>query len=161
MSTYACFAIKGRDGKYLPLGDYSRSSVVYRFFSDYLPFEDKVPITNEMIAKIRDAIDEQEGNYYIEKNQHNEKIEIYRGIIAAATSDNVRNIMEEVMEYISAEIECLQDIESEIEELDKARRFCDMISYLIKEVAWFKKFNVDEYIFGGIEYNFFPTEDDE
>ena len=60
MSQYVDFYLKSNSDEFLPIGDYGRSSMIYKYICDYVPYEKITPITtntiNEIISNINSDI---------------------------------------------------------------------------------------------------------
>ena len=111
MSSYINFFIRSED-KFLPLGDFSRSSEIYQRLHNDVPYEKLRALTYNELDSIEDDIIE-------DKRVLNDKIATYKTEIDLIATFN--NSAEEKMEAIKSTEEVIKDCQEEIDELDFAK----------------------------------------
>ena len=152
MSAYVYFFVRhGND--FIPLGNFSRSSMIYQFVGGRAPWEKIAPLTQETLDKL-----------VVNANMKQEEIQ---GCIRTERSliDTIKdfnNAIEEKMDAILERENIIHEYEQDISEIQFAKSYFSVLAELIDAVRWDKRredINIDEYIYAGVEIGY-PTVED-
>lgn len=144
MSQYANFYVKPLHASYLPIGDYSRSSELYRIVNNDLPYEEITNITESLINRWINR-----GNELIDRNLchidklHKRKEDIF----------HFNNSAEEKYDLCHDIDNSIDEITMEIEELRDAVSAFYVFNRLIDAIRFEDGYNVYNYLYAGIEVN--------
>lgn len=153
MSSYINFFIRS-DDKFLPLGDFSRSSEIYQRLHNDVPYEKLRALTYNKLDSIEDDIIE-------DKRVLNDKIRNYKKEIDLIATFN--NSTEEKLEAINSTKEVIRDCQESIDELDFAKGWFNSLCRMIDSASDYTDenynhlINADKYIYAGIEAPCVPT----
>ena len=153
MSSYINFFIRS-DDKFLPLGDFSRSSEIYQRLHNDVPYEKLRALTYEELDSIEDDILE-------DKRKYEYKIKEYEKEINLITTFN--NSAEEKLNEIESVKETIKDIKEEIDELDFAKGWFNSLCRMIDSASAYTDENynhlvdADKYIYAGVEVPCVPN----
>ena len=150
MSEYIQFYAKSNTGEMLPLGTFSRSSLVYLYGKDYVPSYDIVkPMTaatlGRIVSEIRDSVAQREKNIEREKSRMN---------LISQMSGNI----EDKIEALDDCIVNIEEMEEGREEIIQALGFYQVLEEMVEEVRgskWYTderfRYDPDNYVYAGIE----------
>lgn len=153
MSSYINFFIRS-DDKFLPLGDFSRSSEIYQRLHNDVPYEKLRALTYAELDSIEDDILE-------DKRVLNDKIATYKNEINLITT--FTNSVEEKIIEIHRVEEAINDIKEELDELDFAKGWFNSLCRMIDSASDYtdEEYNhlldADKYIYAGVEVPCVPT----
>lgn len=153
MSSYINFFIRSND-KFLPLGDFSRSSEIYQRLHNDVPYEKLRALTYAELDSIEDDILE-------DKRVIKDKITNYTKEIALIATFN--NSVEEKLEEIDTIKEMIKDGEESIAELDFAKGWFNSLCRMIDSASDYTDedynhlLDADKYIYAGVEVPCVPT----
>lgn len=143
MSMYVNFYLKSRDGKFNPIGSFSRNSEIYQTIYHGLPCEKVKPITESYLSK---AVDELEHKVV----DANKQIEDYWQIINEQIP-KWNNPVSEKMESIANYREVIEEMEEEIDEYRFAMGYFNSLIAIIDDIGYRDEYDKDGYIYAGIE----------
>lgn len=121
MSQYINFYVKGKSGKRIPIGSYSRNSTLFKQCREFVPFEATAPLNNITLEQIISSTEEA----IIEKQQLISNIQehikdIYSYNNSAAEKDEL------ILSYIKTIKEINEDIDEYKYALGVLRTYCDI-----------------------------------
>ena len=110
MSQYINFYVKGKSGKRIPIGSYSRNSTLFKQCREFVPFESTAPLNNITLEQIissteKEIIEEQQSISCIEdhikdicsyNNSADEKDELI-----LSYKENIKALKEDIEDYKS------------------------------------------------------------
>lgn len=151
MSAYIQFFIRGVDDTFYPIGTYSRNSVTYEMFSEYLfeVWECIVPVTDELLNKVMVEVRIKTDNFYDRIKSLNKKIEEVRKLENVSVKDK----MSSIEDYMSME----KEYRDRIEELEHCSIFISLLRDMLDEAEDTKYYDEiktidrNNYIYVGIE----------
>ena len=59
MSQYINFYVKGKSGKRIPIGSYSRNSTLFKQCREFVPFEATAPLNNSVLEQIISSLEKE------------------------------------------------------------------------------------------------------
>lgn len=121
MSQCINFYVKGKSGKRIPIGSYSRNSTLFKQCREFVPFEATAPLNNITLEQIISSTEEA----IIEKQQLISNIQehikdIYSYNNSAAEKDEL------ILSYIKTIKEINEDIDEYKYALGVLRTYCDI-----------------------------------
>lgn len=143
MSMYVNFYLKSRDGKFNPIGSFSRNSEIYQAIYQGLPYEKVKPITESYLSE---AVDELERRVLAT----NKQIEDYWQIINEQIP-KWNNPISEKMESIANYREAIEEKEQEIDEYRFAIGYFNSLIAIIDDIGYRDEYDKDRYIYAGVE----------
>ena len=143
MSMYVNFYLKSRDGKFNPIGSFSRNSEIYQAIYQGLPYEKVKPITESYLSG---AVDKLERKVVAT----NKQIEDYWQIINEQIP-KWNNPVSEKMESISNYREAIEDNKEFIKELYFAIGYFNTLIAMIDDIRYRDEYDKDGYIYVGVE----------
>lgn len=125
MSQYINFFVRHKDNAfYVPIGSYSRNSIIYTIFAEDVPYEELFSLSiadiDECIAEAKQTID----NY---KSRIRTKERLIENILQS------NNDLEEKIESINGIYEEIESIKEEIEYYSSTISFCNFLINIIYE----------------------------
>ena len=148
MSAYKYFFIKSNTNEFIPIGEFSRNTEVYRYCS--APYEKIKPLTNDSLKQI--VCDIESGMKFVK-----------RGIQA---DKNKQELVVKMNNSINEKMEMLHEIDSSIDEninhLEELKLAINYFTFLINIVDCIKfddNYDINNYIYVGEEIPE-PTVDD-
>lgn len=121
MSQYINFYIKEKSGKRIPIGSYSRNSILFKQCREFVPFEATAPLNNitleQIISSTEKAISEKQ--QLISNIQEHIK-DIYSYNNSASEKDEL------ILSYIETIKEINEDIDEYKYALGVIRTYCDI-----------------------------------
>lgn len=144
MSSYINFFIRPKDDLFIPIGDFSRSTEIYRRFTNEVPYEKITPISQRLLEDSIDKIQKE-----IEHLQQR-IIKLHDKIKIIPTYNNRISEKEQLMYEYQTEIENIKD---DIENNLFFQGILDCYLCMIQTIQYDDNFNVDKdkYIYAGIE----------
>ena len=143
MSMYVNFYLKSRDGKFNPIGSFSRNSEIYQTIYMGLPYEKVKPITESNLSR---AVGELESKIIAA----NKQIEDYWQIINEQIP-KWNNPVSEKIESIANYREAIKEKEQEIDEYRFAIGYFNSLIAIIDDIGYCDEYNKDGYIYAGVE----------
>lgn len=143
MSMYVNFYLKSRDGKFNPIGSFSRNSEIYQTIYHNLPYEKVKPITESYLSGVVDELERK-------VLAANKQIEDYWQIINEQIP-KWNNSVSEKMESIANYQEIIKEIEQEIGEYRFAIGYFNSLIAIIDDIGYRDKYDKDGYIYAGVE----------
>lgn len=143
MSMYVNFYLKSRDGKFNPIGSFSRNSEIYQTFYRGLPYEKVKPITENRLSE---AVGELESRIIAA----NKQIDDYWQVINEQIP-KWNNPVSEKIESITNYREAIRDKEQEIDEYRFAIGYFNSLKAIIDDVGYNDGYSKDKYIYAGVE----------
>ena len=152
MSQYVDFYLKSNSDEFLPIGDYGRSSMIYKYICDYVPYEKITPITTNTINEIISNINSDISDYKEKMSAESQKI-------SAICSFN--NSAGEKLGAIHDVSEIIHEYQEEIDDCNFAVSFFRILLDMMDSARYSEnnKYSPDEYLYAGIEIGE-PTIDD-
>lgn len=154
MSQYINFFIRCNDD-FCPIATYSRSTNVYRDFSDRLnvPYEKITPLSKDDLKGVIEEAD-------LKIKAYKKQVEKLEKEISDVS--NMNNSIDEKTGMIENIYECIEENNLEIKWEENVQSFCSFLDDIIDEVIYdnnTSKFNASKYVYVGIEIGE-PTIDD-
>ena len=147
MSQYIYFFVRSTD-RLLPIHTASRSSSIYRFFSDYAPYEKARALSIQELQDIREEIDIRIGEWM-------RRIEDERTNLQLIASFN--NSVEDKIEALESARDSIGENEEYISEMKEALAFTSFLIDIYNEADDTKyedetaRLNPNKYLYFGIE----------
>ena len=143
MSTYINFFIR-RGDDFVPLGDYSRNSIIYRIANSYAMWEKVSPLSKAGIEQMITEAERQQRAYQESIVEVKAKI---------AQLKDLSCTWNEALEYLDDYEEAIQDYEQDIKEARYAKHFFGFLIDIIETVQYAdkKEYDYNNYIYVGIE----------
>ena len=147
MSQYIHFFVRSTD-RLLPIYTTSRSSSIYRFFSDYAPYEKARALSIQELQDIREEIN-------IRINEWTHRIEEDRTNLQLIASFN--NSIEDKIEALEAARDSIRKNEESVNEMKEALAFTYFLMDMYNEADDTKyedetaRLNPNKYLYFGIE----------
>ena len=144
MSAYIHFFIR-RGDDFIPLGDYSRNSIIYRIANDYAQWEKVRPLTKLDISKMI---------------EHAEKMQTTNRACIVSIKDKIAHLKDlsctwtEALEYIDDYEDSIIECEENIKEARYAKHFFGFLIDIIETIQYADNkggYDPDKYIYTGIE----------
>lgn len=151
MSQYVQFFIKTNENNFLPIATYSRSSKIFQYFREYVPFEKIGNINDKTVQYIMNDITTDYKSY-------KETIEKNKKTIERVSSFKDSDISEKI-EIIERYEEYIEEMQEEIEELNYTKYFIYFLNEMIEEAKYDHNVKNKDYIYAGIEVGY-PTLED-
>ena len=143
MSVYVNFYLKSRDGKFNPIGSFSRNSEIYQAIYQGLPYEKVKPITESYLSGVVDELERR-------VLATNKQIEDYWQIINEQIP-KWNNPVSEKMESIANYREAIEEKEEEIDEYRFATGYFNSLIAIIDDIGYRDEYDKDGYIYAGVE----------
>ena len=143
MSVYIHFFIR-RGDEFIPLGDYSRNSIIYSIANSYVIWEKVRPLSkNDIEQMISEA----------EHRQRAYKTEIAGIKVKIAQLKDLSCTWNEALEYLDEYEEAIQEFEQDIKEARYAKHFFGFLIDIIETIQYAdkKEYDYNNYIYAGIE----------
>ena len=143
MSAYIDFFIR-RGDEFIPLGDYSRNSIIYRIANSYAMWEKVSPLSKAGIEQMITEAERQQRAYQESIVEVKAKI---------AQLKDLSCTWNEALEYLDDYEEAIQDYEQDIKEARYAKHFFGFLIDIIETVQYAdkKEYDYNNYIYVGIE----------
>lgn len=151
MSQYIQFFIKTNEDNFLPIATYSRSSKVFQYFREYVPYE-KISNVSDMTTQY--IMNDITADY----RSYKETIEKNKKAIERVYSFKDNDVSEKI-EIIEGYEEYIEEVEEEIKELDYTKYFIYFLNDIIEEAEYDHNVKNKDYIYAGIEVGY-PTLED-
>ena len=144
MSQYIEFYLKSKNGEFLPVGCFSRSSYIYRAFSLYTPYENGAPFgPNDLKRVVKDIEAERDSFKAILKKAEWKKDELLK---SADTLDEKYGILEN---FSTTKEDCLEEIEA----WESARSYINFLCDIVEDVKYLDDgYDCCNYLWVGIEW---------
>ena len=149
MSAYIQFFIRN-DEAFMPIGIYCRGSKIYEYFDDYTPWEKIKHVTQPLLDKIRDNVNDDILSFQERYDRAKEMKEYIAGI---------NNSMDEKMEWIENIEATLGECCEEIKKAEYVKHYLNFLDDIIESVEYEKHIDYKNYLYVGIEVGN-PTVDD-
>ena len=153
MSSYINFFIRS-DNRFLPLGNFSRSSEIYQRLNNDVPYEKLKALTYNKLNNVVNNIIE-------DAHKYNNRILKYKKEIELIATFN--NSVEDKLEAINSIESTIEDIEESISELNFAQGWFDSLCKIIDRASEYTDedynglIDASKYIYAGIETPLVPT----
>ena len=143
MSTYINFFIR-RGDNFIPLGDYSRNSIIYRIANSYAMWEKVSPLSKAGIEQMITEAERQQRAYQESIAETKTRI---------AQLKDLSCTWNEALEYLDGYEEAIQEYEQDIKEARYAKHFFGFLIDIIETVQYAdkKEYDYNNYIYVGIE----------
>jgi DNA gyrase/topoisomerase IV subunit B len=143
MSTYINFFIR-RGDNFIPLGDYSRNSIIYRIANSYAMWEKVSPLSKAGIEQMITEAERQQRAYQESITKIKAKM---------AQLKDLSCTWNEALEYLDGYEEAIQEYEQDIKEARYAKHFFGFLIDIIETVQYAdkKEYDYNNYIYVGIE----------
>ena len=147
MSAYISFFIKGKDDNFYPIATYSRSTYVYKAFSDwgYAPWEKITPLNRTKLLNVRMSLNKFFSDYTLSLTEYEERI--------AQIVQMTNNSVDEKLEAIENEQSSIKEINEIIDEIRRALTFISFLEEILDCAAYGEdeKLNPETYLYAGVE----------
>lgn len=143
MSTYINFFIR-RGDNFIPLGDYSRNSIIYRIANSYAMWEKVSSLSKAGIEQMIIEAERQQRAYQESITKIKAKM---------AQLKDLSCTWNEALEYLDGYEEAIQEYEQDIKEARYAKYFFGFLIDIIETVQYAdkKEYDYNNYIYVGIE----------
>lgn len=143
MSAYIDFFIR-RGDEFIPLGDYSRNSIIYRIANSYAMWEKVSPLSKAGIEQMITEAERQQRAYQESIAETKTRI---------AQLKDLSCTWNEALEYLDDYEEAIQEYEQDIKEARYAKHFFGFLIDIIETVQYAdkKEYDYNNYIYVGIE----------
>lgn len=145
MSSYANFMVRDpKTKRFLPIAAYSRSSAIYEYCEEYLPFEKVRALDEALINAIIHDIESEDSHYNECIAREQTKLDLIPKMEGSSVSEKVDAI---------AEVQnSIKDYNELHEELMEAKMFFVMLLRLVDEGKYIdENDNKEPYVYAGIE----------
>lgn len=152
MSAYADFFIRHGD-EFIPVGDFSRNSIIYSLVNDYAPWEKITPLTVDMLSNLVNKAEAKKQDALRMVRVEKERIERVK---------DFNNSIEDKLEVIHGYEEAIDEWQQDAKEARYAKHYFGFLIDLIDAVRYGehnKGVNINEYVYVGIEIGY-PTVED-
>ena len=149
MSAYMSFFIRN-DEAFMPIGSYCRSSVIYRTFDEYIPWEAIRALNEPLLNKVYGFVVDDINNH----KQQIEKIKEHKAFIAT-----FNNSVEEKMEMLDDVESMLHEYEQGLSDLEFVKHYIFFLQDIIEDVEFLEHIDENAYLYCGIEIGS-PTVED-
>lgn len=125
MSQYIHMFVRSDKDEFIPIHCTGRSSVIYDTFGDYAPYEKIAPVTEDMLNRIRDDINNRLKDYQDGIDKYNKKIDLITHMSGVSLDDKV----EQINDYMNAIDECRDDMK----QLEMANNYVSFLADILDE----------------------------
>lgn len=146
MSAYAQFFIR-RGDEFIPIGEYSRNSIIYKLVNPYAPWGKIAPLSYDALIDLINHAEEHKKNYEQAIQEMKEKM---------ARVKELTDKWEEAISYLEDREESIKEYEEDIAEATYAIHFFGFLEDIIETIRYSNKYIFDKYIYVGIEIGY-PT----